>query len=196
MNTKNYKSKPDVVANVVIHSISKNEFEIMDIDFISEEYDRLSKEFSNLQENNKEISRKLIEGLCFIDGIRDYATMDLNDYGEVSKDINKELWDKFQKEMFHTVKVELFYETTRDYWTGEVDTDVDYECELLKSSLEYEDYESESSVFRKDRKNDVPFEDMLAVYNPEGEMIRFKNISGKSDTLVPFFKKIGSHILL
>lgn len=41
----------------------------------------------------------------------------------------------------------------------------------------------------KDRKDDVPFEDMLAVHNPEGEMMRFKNISGKSDTLVPFLEK-------
>lgn len=41
----------------------------------------------------------------------------------------------------------------------------------------------------KDRKDDVPFEDMLAVHNPEGEMMRFKNISGNSDKLVPFLEK-------
>lgn len=143
--------KPNVVANVVIHSINKKEFEVMNIDFVSEVYDQLSKEYATLKENNKEIPRILIENLCSIEGIRDDATMDLDDYGEVSKNINKELWDKFQKEMFHTVKVELFYETTRDYWTGEVDTDVDYEYELLGSSFEYEDYECEleSSVLEE-----------------------------------------------
>lgn len=41
----------------------------------------------------------------------------------------------------------------------------------------------------KDRKDFVPFDDMLAVYNPEGEMMRFYNISGKSDKLVPFLDK-------
>ena len=37
----------------------------------------------------------------------------------------------------------------------------------------------------KERHNLVPFEDMLAVYNPNGEMMKFENISGKSDLLVP-----------
>ena len=37
----------------------------------------------------------------------------------------------------------------------------------------------------KDRHDTVPFEDMLAVYNSEGEMMKFDNISGKSDLLIP-----------
>lgn len=37
----------------------------------------------------------------------------------------------------------------------------------------------------KDRKDFIPFEDMLAVYNPNGEMMKFGNISGKSDLLIP-----------
>lgn len=36
----------------------------------------------------------------------------------------------------------------------------------------------------KDRSDAIPFEDMLAVYNPEGEMMKFDNISGKSDLLI------------
>ena len=31
----------------------------------------------------------------------------------------------------------------------------------------------------------VPFEDMLAVSNPNGEFMKFGNISGKSDLLLP-----------
>ena len=46
----------------------------------------------------------------------------------------------------------------------------------------------------KNRKDDVHFEDMLAVHNPEGEMMRFKNISGKSDRLVPFLEKDKNNI--
>lgn len=37
----------------------------------------------------------------------------------------------------------------------------------------------------KDRCDFIPFEDMLAVYNPNGEMMRFENISGRSDILIP-----------
>lgn len=37
----------------------------------------------------------------------------------------------------------------------------------------------------KDRHQLIPFDDMLAVYNENGEMMRFDNISGKSDILIP-----------
>lgn len=37
----------------------------------------------------------------------------------------------------------------------------------------------------KDRHDLIPFEDMLAVYNPNGEIMRFDNIVGKSDLLIP-----------
>lgn len=37
----------------------------------------------------------------------------------------------------------------------------------------------------KDRKDFIPFSDMLAVYNPDGERMNFENISGKSDVLIP-----------
>lgn len=37
----------------------------------------------------------------------------------------------------------------------------------------------------KDRYDFIPFEDMLAVYNPNGDMMKFDNISGKSDLLIP-----------
>lgn len=37
----------------------------------------------------------------------------------------------------------------------------------------------------KDRKEDVPFSDMLAVYNPKGILMHFENIFGQSDVLIP-----------
>lgn len=36
----------------------------------------------------------------------------------------------------------------------------------------------------KDYRKPIPFEDMLAVYNPNGGIMKFENISGKSDLLV------------
>lgn len=35
----------------------------------------------------------------------------------------------------------------------------------------------------KDRSDAIPFEDMLAVHNPNGPMMHFDNIYGKSDIL-------------
>ena len=37
----------------------------------------------------------------------------------------------------------------------------------------------------KDRHDFIPFDDMLVVYNPNGDMMKFDNISGKSDLLIP-----------
>ena len=37
----------------------------------------------------------------------------------------------------------------------------------------------------KDRHDTIAYEDMLAVYNPEGETMKFKGISGRSDILIP-----------
>ncbi len=37
----------------------------------------------------------------------------------------------------------------------------------------------------KDRNDDIPFEDMLAVHNPNAPVMKFENISGKSDLLIP-----------
>ena len=37
----------------------------------------------------------------------------------------------------------------------------------------------------KDRNDFIPFNDMLAVYNSNGRMMKFANISGKSDLLIP-----------
>lgn len=37
----------------------------------------------------------------------------------------------------------------------------------------------------KSRSNDIPFSDMVAVYNPEGEYMTFDYIKGPSDLLEP-----------
>lgn len=37
----------------------------------------------------------------------------------------------------------------------------------------------------KDMHDFIPFEDMLALYNPDGKMMKFENIYGKSDLLIP-----------
>lgn len=37
----------------------------------------------------------------------------------------------------------------------------------------------------KERHSDIPFGDMLAVHNPDAPVVKFENISGKSDLLIP-----------
>ena len=37
----------------------------------------------------------------------------------------------------------------------------------------------------KERHSDIPFGDMLAVHNPDAPVMKFENISGKSDMLIP-----------
>ena len=37
----------------------------------------------------------------------------------------------------------------------------------------------------KDRNDTIAYEDMLAVYNPDGEEMKFDKISGRSDILIP-----------
>jgi len=37
----------------------------------------------------------------------------------------------------------------------------------------------------REHHNDISFDDMLAVHNPAASVVRFENISGKSDLLIP-----------
>lgn len=37
----------------------------------------------------------------------------------------------------------------------------------------------------KEHHDDIPFEDMLGVFNPDAPVMKFENISGKSDLLIP-----------
>ena len=37
----------------------------------------------------------------------------------------------------------------------------------------------------RERHDDIPFEDMLAVHNSKAPVMKFENISGKSDLLIP-----------
>lgn len=144
-----HRPKPDAKAEIVIHSISEKEFEVIDITFYDERQEKLSKEFEKLQSQGLPIPNGLVGDLCKIDAIQEMASEDLGDYGEESSYINKELWKKFGQEMFHTVMVEISYTDSKDYLTGEVDTDASCEYELINSSLEYEDYASESSVLEE-----------------------------------------------
>ena len=36
----------------------------------------------------------------------------------------------------------------------------------------------------RDRHSDIPYENMLAVYNPDGEVMHFKGVVGPSDKLI------------
>lgn len=150
-----YKPTPDVKAEVIIHSISEKEFEVMDITFYDERQEKLSKEFEKLQSQGLPIPNGLVGDLCKIDAIQEMASEDLGDYGEESSYINKELWKKFGQEMFHTLMVEISYTDSKDYLTGEVDTDASCEYELIKSSLGYEDYDYENEPSVLDEIDDI-----------------------------------------
>lgn len=121
---------PEITAVILLHSISKTDFEVDDIEFIDAEYDKLEKEYGSL--NGKAGYEKKLKNicgqLCRIDGIREMAAEDIGDHGEVSKDINEELWQKNQVEKTYKVIIALWYTTTQDYF-GEVDVDVDCEYE-------------------------------------------------------------------
>ena len=131
--------KPDINVYIILHSYGKgdNDFEIMDIAF--PEMDKLEKELleklpsdkSNIDVHDKS-NLRIMNQLNSMSALEEMAGEDLGDYGCVSEDIHKELWKKNQMERFYAIRIEVSYETTREYWSGEVDTDVyNFEYELL-----------------------------------------------------------------
>lgn len=118
-------------------TISETDFEINDIDFINKEYDMLDKEFSRLhgKSGHEEEVKRIYGHLCSIDSIREMASEDIGDYGQVSEEINRDLWDKNQNEKTYEISLALWYTTTQDYF-GEIDVDVDFKYEVLNEIVE------------------------------------------------------------
>lgn len=132
-------------AIVLLHSINEKEFEIESIGFI-DEMDKFEKKYQKANGEEKEFfAHKLID----IDAIRDMIAEEVGEYGETIKEIHKDLWDKNQLERFYCVTINLWFETTRDYF-GEYDVEVDYEYELsnISSQWQYLDlYQKGSKIY-------------------------------------------------
>lgn len=140
-----YNKKPDVVVNLTIYSIDKKHFKIKNIDFIDKEYDRLCKELDNLNENFQGTDKEQLEYISLtkkiisIDEARSSIARDLQGYKGVAGEIHQELWDRYTKEMVHTVQVGLFYDSIKP----------DYKYELVDSYIENENYETEDSILER-----------------------------------------------
>ena len=133
--------RPDEKATIVLHSIDKDEFEIIDITFHNEKQDQLMERVSTFQSKGNEVPDNIYRELCAIDGLQKMVTEDLGDYGEVAKYIHRKLWEENGEEYYYTIDVEVGYTEDRDYWTGEVDYDVDFDYHVTEISKEYEEEE-------------------------------------------------------
>lgn len=102
----------DRKATIVLHSMKKNKFEVMDITF------------HNIERYN---------------GLRKMTAEDLGNYGEISNIIHRELWEENKEECYYTIEVEVAYTKNRNYLTGEIDTDVNFDYEVVGKSKEYEE---------------------------------------------------------
>lgn len=135
----------DIIAKIILHSIDKDNFELTDISFEDEETRLLEKQLESFQTEGQPSFREILESsieaqelygkLCSIDAMREMASEDLGEYGDVLRKIHNKLWEKAPEEMYHTVNVSLRYSTVRtDYWSAEYDTKVDFDFEVLFSS--------------------------------------------------------------
>ena len=122
----------DITVIISLHSVSEIDFEIDDIEFADAEYDQLIKDYGRLngKPDYEEKLKKICDRLCYLDNIREEASEDVGCYGSVSKNINRELWQKNRAERIYGIKITLWYTTTQDYF-GEVDIDVDFEYEVI-----------------------------------------------------------------
>ena len=143
-------SRPDEKATIVLHSMDKDEFEIMDITFHNEKQDQLMEQVSTFQAKGRKVPDSIYRGLCAIDGLQEMVTQDLGDYGEISKSIHEELWEENGEEYYYIIDVEVSYTGNRDYWTGEVDYDADFDYHITKVSKEYKEENKE--------EGNIPFE--------------------------------------
>ena len=135
------RPKPTVQATIVLHSISKDDFEIVNISFHDKRMDELEKELEKLgsihqtEETMTEKEKQIYGEIMLINGTWEMAAEDLGDTGEISEEIHEELWLQYPEEMYHSITVDLFYKSYEDYWSGEIDTFVnDYDYEVIESS--------------------------------------------------------------
>jgi len=135
--------RPDEKATIVLHSIDKDEFEIIDTTFHNEEQNQLMEQVSAFQSEGNEVPDNIYRKLCAIDGLQKMVAEDLGNYGEVAKYIHQKLWKENGEEYYYTIDVEVGYTEDRDYWTGEVDYDVDFDYHVTEISKEYEEEKEE-----------------------------------------------------
>lgn len=103
----------DIYGYVIIHSFEMAGFEILNIE-IPDEYDTPQNE-----------------------GLMEMFCEDVGDYGNISKQIHKDLWKESQTEQINKVKVCAGYTTTKDYF-GEIDIESTFTYEVTERNMKYD----------------------------------------------------------
>ena len=170
--------KPDIQSFIILHSISKKEFEVLDIGFEKSLYNNLIEEFGvlNSKENKTQDDENKLKSLCnnlgYIEELMDMAANDLDDpYGEISIDLHAQLWEKNPKENFYCIKINIWYKWTKDYF-GECDVEVDFDYSIttLKDIWPYMDlYQKNEKLYY------IDYEDSGQSYTIESVSFIFNN---------------------
>ena len=134
-------------ATIVLHSISKKEFEIMDITFHNKREKELTNYVDFCEANKTPVPENIQRELCDIGYFQDNVAEDIGDYGEVSESIHREIWEENEEESYYTIDVGVSYKITQDYWSGEIDTEVDFDYEIVSKSKDYDEEETEDLLY-------------------------------------------------
>lgn len=130
---------PSIKAVFVLHSMSATEFETCDIAF--PETDQRKKELEAMlptEPSDCDNVKHITNELFYIDSVCEIATEELNNYGTVVYSINKELWQENKTERFYCIKVNFWLTDHANNYTGEIDTDVNYEYSISDFRLNWE----------------------------------------------------------
>ena len=136
-SSKETKLKENVT--FILHSIAKNNFEIVDITFHNKREKKLTKHIENLQKQNLKINENIYQELLNIESFQEMVAEDIGDYGDISKKIHKELWNENNDEYYYIVDITISYNTTKDYFTNEIDIIPNYEYKVIGKTKYYED---------------------------------------------------------
>ena len=129
---KNKRTEPPFRVMISMHSIDREYFEITAIGFPDGHYDELIKAYNRLSviPGKEEKARAIGKELNYLEAVKEMVEEDVGEQGDISKEIHKELWEKYQSCGFYCIEIKLWYTVTKDYF-GEIDTDVDYEYKIF-----------------------------------------------------------------
>lgn len=137
------KKEPNISALMILHSFGKElrDYEVMDLSILkitelNEDPTTTLQKY--LKDTNKKTS-KIFAKLNNLDYLKEMASEDLGDHGDISEKLHKELWSKNHSELFYILKVDLFYNKSKNYWTGETDIEVEHEYQISDISKEWND---------------------------------------------------------
>lgn len=108
------ENKPNVVADIHIHVMDAESFEIMDVALPEIEKRKGQLEEQLYGQKPTDENKRLYDELCTLDVLSEQMASELSECGDTMKGIHDELWQATPEDMGYTIHLEMNYACTPD----------------------------------------------------------------------------------